>query len=338
MPAFLAQLEGLDFETPRPLERTARMDRRSHGARHRANGEPALFRTVQSRGQLSLAMRGSNREPLQSAVGEFRLFARTGRTREPRHPGRRAPRLVGRGEAAGHFATGGSEANYTSLVCALTAAHKGFADDGVRAFAGPTQVLHLAGMPYRLAQDRPSSGRRPAGIAAHRHRRHRENGRASALPRHRRGSRARGGSGHDRRYGGHHRRRHDRPVIRLRRNRQAGGALVSRRCRLGRIRTRLGPYARIAGGHRTRRLHHHRCAQVARDHDGLRDVSSVRTAISCRRPFTPRRVSCPRASRRSIPTSTAFNGHAAFWGCGCFWRWERRAGRVSARMWNEALR
>jgi glutamate/tyrosine decarboxylase-like PLP-dependent enzyme len=41
------------------------------------------------------------------------------------------------GEAAtGHFATGGSEANYTSLLCALTAAHADFARDGARAFAG----------------------------------------------------------------------------------------------------------------------------------------------------------------------------------------------------------
>lgn len=40
-------------------------------------------------------------------------------------------------EATGHFSTGGSEANYTALICALTAAHPGFASDGGRAFAGP---------------------------------------------------------------------------------------------------------------------------------------------------------------------------------------------------------
>lgn len=39
--------------------------------------------------------------------------------------------------ATGHFATGGSEANYTALICALTAAHPGFGTDGARAFAGP---------------------------------------------------------------------------------------------------------------------------------------------------------------------------------------------------------
>jgi len=40
-------------------------------------------------------------------------------------------------EATGHFASGGSEANYTALVCALTAAHPRFAQEGARAFAGP---------------------------------------------------------------------------------------------------------------------------------------------------------------------------------------------------------
>jgi aromatic-L-amino-acid decarboxylase len=39
--------------------------------------------------------------------------------------------------ASGHFATGGSEANYTALLCALTDANPQFARSGVRAFAGP---------------------------------------------------------------------------------------------------------------------------------------------------------------------------------------------------------
>jgi glutamate/tyrosine decarboxylase-like PLP-dependent enzyme len=47
-------------------------------------------------------------------------------------------RRAGWGEnATGHFATGGSEANYTALLCALTAAHPGFAGEGVRAYPGP---------------------------------------------------------------------------------------------------------------------------------------------------------------------------------------------------------
>ncbi len=37
----------------------------------------------------------------------------------------------------GHFTSGGSEANYTAMLCALTRAHPKFAADGARAFAGP---------------------------------------------------------------------------------------------------------------------------------------------------------------------------------------------------------
>ena len=45
-------------------------------------------------------------------------------------------RRAGIAPGAGHFATGGSEANYTGLICALTHAHPGFARDGARAYAG----------------------------------------------------------------------------------------------------------------------------------------------------------------------------------------------------------
>ena len=38
--------------------------------------------------------------------------------------------------AGGHFTSGGSEANYTAMICALTRAHPKFALDGARAFAG----------------------------------------------------------------------------------------------------------------------------------------------------------------------------------------------------------
>jgi aromatic-L-amino-acid decarboxylase len=39
--------------------------------------------------------------------------------------------------ATGHFTSGGSEANFTSLICALTRAEPDFARRGARAFAGP---------------------------------------------------------------------------------------------------------------------------------------------------------------------------------------------------------
>ena len=53
------------------------------------------------------------------------------------------------GEAGGHFTTGGTEANYTALLCALTRACAGFASEGARAFPGPpvfyvSRESHLA--------------------------------------------------------------------------------------------------------------------------------------------------------------------------------------------------
>ena len=53
------------------------------------------------------------------------------------------------GETGGHFTTGGTEANYTALLCALTRACAGFASEGARAFAGPpvfyvSRESHLA--------------------------------------------------------------------------------------------------------------------------------------------------------------------------------------------------
>jgi glutamate/tyrosine decarboxylase-like PLP-dependent enzyme len=40
-------------------------------------------------------------------------------------------------DAGGHFTSGGAEANYTALICALTRADAGFAETGARAFGGP---------------------------------------------------------------------------------------------------------------------------------------------------------------------------------------------------------
>jgi aromatic-L-amino-acid decarboxylase len=39
-------------------------------------------------------------------------------------------------DTGGHFTSGGAEANFTALICALTAAEDGFAAQGARAFAG----------------------------------------------------------------------------------------------------------------------------------------------------------------------------------------------------------
>ncbi len=51
--------------------------------------------------------------------------------------------------SAGHFTSGGSEANYTALICALTQSNENFASAGSRAFCGPpvlyaSRESHLA--------------------------------------------------------------------------------------------------------------------------------------------------------------------------------------------------
>src|SRR5258706_4251892 len=43
------------------------------------------------------------------------------------------------GDATGHFATGGSEADYTALLCGLTVAHLRFAVDGALAVVRPAR-------------------------------------------------------------------------------------------------------------------------------------------------------------------------------------------------------
>jgi glutamate/tyrosine decarboxylase-like PLP-dependent enzyme len=72
----------------------------------------------------------------------------------------------------GHFATGGSEANFTALLCALTAAHPGFASEGARALPGTAvfytsrechiawlKIAHQAGIGRGALRLVPSNGR-----------------------------------------------------------------------------------------------------------------------------------------------------------------------------------
>jgi glutamate/tyrosine decarboxylase-like PLP-dependent enzyme len=135
MPRFAAELEAMDFEVPRPLEEVLgwSIDRMEHGIVQMSN--PRYF---------GLFNPGAN-FPAQCAdriVGAFNpQLASSASSPVPVALESCVIRAVARraamgGDAAGHFATGGSEANYTALLCALTAAHPGFARDGARAFAG----------------------------------------------------------------------------------------------------------------------------------------------------------------------------------------------------------
>ena len=139
MVAFRAELAAYDFDKPRPLEELLRwtIEHMEHGIVQMAN--PRYF---------GLFNPGPN-FPAQCADRIAGLFnpqlASSGSSPVPveleRHVIRAIAQRAGlREEATGHFATGGSESNYTALLCALTAAHSGFAAEGARAFAGPVKL------------------------------------------------------------------------------------------------------------------------------------------------------------------------------------------------------
>ena len=146
--AFRAELRRYDFDQPRPLEEMLRwtIERLSQGIVQMAN--PRYF---------GLFNPGPN-FPAQCADRIAGLFnpqlASSASSPVPveleKHVVRAIAQRAGLGDAAtGHFATGGSESNYTALLCALTGAHAGFAGEGVRAFAGPVKFYtsrdcHLA--------------------------------------------------------------------------------------------------------------------------------------------------------------------------------------------------
>src|SRR5580693_6141152 len=138
MAAFRTELDGCDFSRPRPLEELLRwtMQCMQHGIVQMAN--PRYF---------GLFNPGPN-FPAQCADRIASLFnpqlASSASSPVPVELerfliGAIAQRAGFAAGATGHFATGGSEANYTSLISALTGAHPGFAIEGVRAFAGPVK-------------------------------------------------------------------------------------------------------------------------------------------------------------------------------------------------------
>jgi glutamate/tyrosine decarboxylase-like PLP-dependent enzyme len=138
MNAFRAELRGYDFNKPRPLEELLRwtIERMEHGIVQMTN--PRYFGLFNPGPQF----------PAQCADRIAGLFnpqlASSASSPVPVELERQVIRAIAArasftGEATGHFATGGSESNYTALLCALTGAHPGFAADGARAFSGPVR-------------------------------------------------------------------------------------------------------------------------------------------------------------------------------------------------------
>lgn len=136
MDVFRKQLAAFDFDAPRPLYEILHwsIEQLQHGIVQMANPRyfglfnPGAAFAAQCADRIAshfnpqLASSGSSPVPValeRHVIGAIAHRAGLG------------------AEATGHFSTGGSEANYTALICALTAADPGFASDGARAFAGP---------------------------------------------------------------------------------------------------------------------------------------------------------------------------------------------------------
>jgi glutamate/tyrosine decarboxylase-like PLP-dependent enzyme len=138
MQKFRAELERFDFEQPQPLEDALRwaIERLEHGIVQMSNPRyfglfnPGANFPAQCADRLTglfnpqLASSASSPVPVALESHVIRAVAR---------------RAAFGDDATGHFATGGSEANYTALICALTAAHPKFSEGGVRAFSGPVK-------------------------------------------------------------------------------------------------------------------------------------------------------------------------------------------------------
>jgi len=135
IPRFRAELEAMDFEQPRPLEEVLSwsIERMEHGIVQMSNPRyfglfnPGASFPAQCAdriiGAFNPQLASSASSPVPVALESYLIRAV-------------ARRAAMGANATGHFATGGSEANYTALICALTAAHPGFAQDGARALPG----------------------------------------------------------------------------------------------------------------------------------------------------------------------------------------------------------
>jgi glutamate/tyrosine decarboxylase-like PLP-dependent enzyme len=135
---FRIELQRFDFNTPQPLEDALRwtIERMQHGIVQMANPRyfglfnPGANFPAQCADRIAALfnpqLASSASSPVPVALESHVIRAVAHRAAMPE-------------DATGHFATGGSEANYTALLCALTGANARFSSDGARAFAGPVK-------------------------------------------------------------------------------------------------------------------------------------------------------------------------------------------------------
>jgi glutamate/tyrosine decarboxylase-like PLP-dependent enzyme len=139
---FRSELADFDFQVPRPLDELLSwtIEQMEHGLVHVTH--PRYFGLFNPAPTF----------PAQCAeriAGAFNPQLATATTSPvaveiEAHVIRAIARLAGfPPEAAGHFTSGGSEANYTALICALTRSNPDFAARGARAFEG-TPVFYVS--------------------------------------------------------------------------------------------------------------------------------------------------------------------------------------------------
>lgn len=134
--AFRRALAGFDFADPRPLDDVLAwvIDSMEHGVtqithpRYLGLFNPAPTFPAQCADRIAAAFNPQLASATTSpAAVEIEAHV-------IRSVARRAGLPAG---ASGHFTSGGAEANFTALLCALTRVEPGFAMHGARAFAGP---------------------------------------------------------------------------------------------------------------------------------------------------------------------------------------------------------
>lgn len=146
--AFQGELAQFDFRTPRPMDQLLSwtITQLEHGLVHMTHPRyfglfnPAPTFPAQCADRIAAAfnpqLAASATSPVAVDIEAHVIRAVAQRAGLP-------------SEAGGHFTTGGAEANYTALICALTRACSDFATKGARAFSGPpvfyiSKEAHLA--------------------------------------------------------------------------------------------------------------------------------------------------------------------------------------------------
>jgi glutamate/tyrosine decarboxylase-like PLP-dependent enzyme len=140
--AFRSELAGFDFRAPRPIDElvawtVARMEEGVVHVNHPRyfglfNPSPTLAALCADRiaGSFNPQLATSTTSPVPVEIEAHVIRAVAARAGLP-------------SRAGGHFTSGGSEANYTALICALTNRNADFAATGSRAFPGPP-VLYVS--------------------------------------------------------------------------------------------------------------------------------------------------------------------------------------------------